>query len=247
MESTPGNPAPLQFETATPQTPGREAAAAGGVTCAGCQRTIERAYFDVNGASVCETCRDTIERHAETPRGWGVLARAAIAGLVAAVLGAILYYAVIAITNFEIGIVAIAIGYMVGYGIRMGTGGRGGRRFQILALVLTYWSVGLAYAPLVFRPPAAADAQEKTAETPGETRTVTGGAGDETAERGSVAFSLMVVFGLTFALPVMMVIGSLPGGLLSAAIIAFGMHQAWRMTGTPALQISGPYRIGATG
>jgi ABC-type uncharacterized transport system permease subunit len=43
----------------------------------------------------------------------------------------------------------------------------------------------------------------------------------------------------------MMVLGSLPGGLISAAIIAFGMQQAWRMTGSPQVQISGPYRIGA--
>ena len=39
-------------------------------------------------------------------------------------------------------------------------------------------------------------------------------------------------------------IAALPGGLISAAIIAFGMQQAWRMTGAPQLQISGPYRIG---
>ena len=50
---------------------------------------------------------------------------------------------------------------------------------------------------------------------------------------------------LSFALPVMMVLGSLPGGLISAAIIAFGMQQAWRMTGSPQIQISGPYTIGA--
>jgi hypothetical protein len=41
------------------------------------------------------------------------------------------------------------------------------------------------------------------------------------------------------------VIGSLPGGLLSAAIIAFGMLQAWRMTGAPQLVVTGPYRIAA--
>jgi hypothetical protein len=47
-------------------------------------------------------------------------------------------------------------------------------------------------------------------------------------------------------LPVLAVVSSLPGGLISAAIIAFGMQQAWRMTGVAALQISGPYRIAAT-
>ena len=40
---------------------------------------------------------------------------------------------------------------MVGWAIRKGTAGRGGRRFQILAAVLTYWAVGLAYTPLAFK------------------------------------------------------------------------------------------------
>ena len=68
----------------------------------------------------------------------------------AAIAGAAIYYAVIAIAHLEIGIVAILIGYMVGWGVRKGAGGRGGRRFQILAVVLTYWAVGLAYSPLAF-------------------------------------------------------------------------------------------------
>ena len=141
---------PLQFETAISSVPADAGSRQQGVTCVACQRSILDKYFDVDGQSVCESCRNEIAQHAETPREWGVLARACLFGLVAAILGAILYYAVIAITNFEIGIVAIAIGYMVGYGIRMGTRGRGGRRFQVIAVVLTYWAVGLAYMPILF-------------------------------------------------------------------------------------------------
>src|SRR5258708_3197232 len=63
-------------------------------------------------------------------------------------VGAAIYYGVIAIAPLEIGIVAILIGYMVGYSVRKGADGRGGRRFQVLAAVLTYCSVALAYAPL---------------------------------------------------------------------------------------------------
>ena len=50
---------------------------------------------------------------------------------------------------------------------------------------------------------------------------------------------------LLLALPVLMVVGSLPSGLLSAFIIFIGMAQAWRMTAAPILQISGPYRVGS--
>jgi hypothetical protein len=35
----------------------------------------------------------------------------------------------------------------------------------------------------------------------------------------------------------------MPGGLISAAIILFGMQQAWSMTAAPSLVITGPFRI----
>lgn len=79
-----------------------------------CQQAIATEYFDVNGQSVCNACKSQLEHLGQTPRGWGLFAKAGLFGLVAAILGAVLYYAVIAITNFEIGIVAIAIGFMVG-------------------------------------------------------------------------------------------------------------------------------------
>jgi hypothetical protein len=122
-----------------------------GVTCTACHRAITDEYFDVNGQSVCEACRTQLVQLTQTPRGWGLFAKAAVFGVVAAILGAILYYAVIAITDFEIGIVAIAIGYMVGWAIGKATASRGGRRSQVLALVLTYWWVGVACTALTFQ------------------------------------------------------------------------------------------------
>ena len=143
MDSGSDGAAPLQFETLVPSIPVEGSPRQHRVRCAGCPRILDDHYFDVSGQPACATCRDQVSRQMEVPRGWAVIARACLFGFVAAVAGAILYYAVIAITNFEIGIVAIAIGYMVGYAIRMATDGRGGRRFQVLAVVLVYWSVGL--------------------------------------------------------------------------------------------------------
>jgi len=223
MEPTDG-PGELQFDAVAPLTTSASttATAAGAtvhrVSCVGCQRTLDAEYFDVNGQVTCQACSEAFARHAETPRGPGVLGRAGLFGFIAALLGAALYFAVIAITRLEIGLVAIAIGYMVGYAVRRATNGRGGRRFQILALALTYWSVGLAYLSLAF---------------------------PELAGDGSLWLGLLQLLALTLALPVMVVAGSLPGGLISAAIIAFGMRQAWVMTGAPRFEISGPYRIGS--
>jgi hypothetical protein len=240
-------PPRLQFESAIESTEsddsGAERRALAAVICGACQTAIPDAYFDVNGTTVCESCQAEIARQAETPRGMGTLALATVFGIGAAVAGAALYYAVIAITNFEIGLVAIAIGYMVGYAVRKGAGG-GGRRFQIVAILLTYWAVGLAYVPLAFRDSSAPREQARTEQ---------GGAAvaepanadpdDGRARRIGFGFVVAMLLGFTFVLPVMAIVGSMPSGLISAAIIAFGMQQAWRMTAAPQLVITGPYQI----
>jgi hypothetical protein len=178
------------------------------------------------------------------PRGLGTLALAAVFGIGAAIAGAALYYAVIAITNFEIGLVAIAIGYMVGYAVRKGAGG-GGRRFQILAILLTYWAVGLAYVPLAFRDsPASSRSQAPTEQAgAGAAEPANADRDDSGGRRAGFGFAVAMLLGFTFMLPVMAIVGSMPSGLISAAIIAFGMHQAWRMTAAPQLMITGPYQI----
>jgi len=242
LDATP-DPAPrLQFDTAIEPKPiGADGSERLQATCAACGRPIADAYFDINGTTVCETCHGEIARQAETPRGVGILVRAIAFGVAAAVAGAALYYAVIAITKLEIGIVAIAIGYMVGFSVRKGAGG-GGRRFQVIALVLTYWAVGLAYVPLAFKGAAEHEQQEAV-----KARTAIETSKRSESERPPSAvdlgIGLALLAGFSLALPVLAVIGSLPGGIISAAIIVFGMQQAWRMTGAPRLVITGPYRI----
>jgi hypothetical protein len=121
------------------------------VICTVCGKPVGTEYYHANGQPVCASCRHVLQSVAATPRNAGPILRAGLFGLGGAIAGAAIYYAVIAITEFEIGLVAILIGYMVGYMVRKGAGGRGGRRFQILATVLTYWAVGLAYTPLAFK------------------------------------------------------------------------------------------------
>jgi hypothetical protein len=244
MDSNPGGPPPLQFDTAVPSAAPADVITAQGVTCTVCQRAVSDEYFDINGQPVCDGCRVQIAQLAETPRSWGLFVKAGLFGLVAAILGAILYYAVIAITDFEIGIVAIAIGYMVGWAIRKATANRGGRRYQVLALLLTYWAVGLAYTPLTFQQLAEEDKKEQ-AQKAADTAAPASAQPPDEATAINIPMVLAILVGFSLALPVLIVFGSLPGGLLSALIIGIGMRQAWHMTAVPPLQTSGPYRIGA--
>jgi hypothetical protein len=233
----------LQFDTLVPR--GATAGAADdrqGLICSACQQTVADEYFDVNGQSVCAGCRDAMVRLGECPRGWRPLVGAGLFGLGAALAGAALYYAVVAITNFEIGLVAIAIGYMVGYGVRKGAGGGGGRRFQIIALLLTYWAVGLAYLPLAMQGVGEDKAKQTHTAKASDQRAETAPASNDV----NLAVGVALLVALSLALPVLAVFGSLPGGLITAAIVGFGMQQAWRMTAAPQLAVSGPFRIAAS-
>jgi len=222
------------------------------VICAACQTSIETEYYDVNGNIFCSRCRTAAESAAETPRGVIPFMTAGAFGLGAGVIGALIYYAVIAITHLEIGIVAILIGYMVGYAVRKGARGRGGLRFQVLAVALTYASVALAYTPIAVK--QAIDANRSARQAPAATTSSSGIAVAAPDSRrapttkpsgGGLLMTVALLLAFIAALPVLMVMGSFPSGLIGAFIIFIGMRQAWRMTGAPWLQILGPYRVGA--
>ncbi len=242
----------LQFDRVITESTSSASPNSLAVTCAACQASIETEYFDVNGTVVCARCRAIVESAAETPRGIVPLMTAGVYGLGAGIVGAAIYYAVIAIANLEIGIVAILIGYMVGYAVRKGARGRGGLRFQVLAVALTYASIALAYTPLVVKQAfeAAPTAQNAGSATTSRDSNAPAATESETVLRtkpsgGRLILAFAILAGIIAALPVMMVFGSLPSGLITAFIIFIGMKQAWRMTGVPSLQILGPYRVGA--
>src|SRR5205085_4370131 len=75
--------------------------------------------------------------------------RATGLGLLAAAAGCLLYFAVAAITGREFGVVAIAVGLMVGEAVRRGSRGRGGWAYQTLAVALTYLAIVSTYVPLI--------------------------------------------------------------------------------------------------
>jgi hypothetical protein len=262
--ATPGSPQPeaLQFDQVDASTAAPQAAQATTLQCASCNNAITTVYYHVDGNPVCSRCRAIAASASQPPKGAGVFFKSFLFGGVAAVVGAAIYYAVIAITNFEIGLVAILIGFLVGAAVRRGTSGRGGRKYQVLALVLTYFAVGLAYAPLAFKGAMeaskanVADSTRSTGADSASTQTdsltvaLAGSPSSDATELTvksallSVAIVFVGGFFMIFALPVLAVFGSLPSGLISALIIGFGMQQAWKMTGAHVANITGPYRVG---
>lgn len=101
----------------------------------------------MNGATACPTCVERVKQ--EMPQDSpAAFSRALLFGISGAILGLILYAAFTIVTGWIIGYVSLAVGYIVGKAIRMGSGGIGGRRYQIAAAVLTYAAVSMAAVPI---------------------------------------------------------------------------------------------------
>jgi len=90
----------------------------------------------------------TAEFDGLTDDSHGLFIRGLLFGIGGALLGLALYTAVGIITGLEIGLVALAVGWLVGKSIVTGSKGRTGRRYQIAALVLTYVAVSLSAVPI---------------------------------------------------------------------------------------------------
>lgn len=260
----PGHPQPdapalpeLQFdhvESTVGTADGAPASSVEGISCSTCGSTILDEYYSVGGKSICAACRTTVETTRATSRTPKAFARAFGFGLGAALAGAAVYYAVIALLDLEIGIVAILIGWMVGRAIQKALPGGGLRRYQVLAAVLTYFAVGTAYLPLVMgqarkddggttQDSTAVVAQQDTATvSPPATATADVDPSGKTGS-GSILFGIGALVFLAFSLPVMMIFSG-GSGIISALIIGIGIRQAWQMSRAPALAITGPFRLG---
>jgi hypothetical protein len=157
---------PPQFRTA------EYSGEAGGDRCRFCNQTLTGSYFRVNRSMACAACAEQVklkipqDNHAAFTRGLLFGAGGAIGGL-------ILYAVVGIITGWVIGYVALAVGWLVGRAMMMGSGGIGGRRYQIAAVLLTYAAVSLAAVPIGIAQAskahkAARQEQSQTVRSPGE-------------------------------------------------------------------------------
>ncbi|HEY2375332.1 MAG TPA: hypothetical protein VGH98_05100 [Gemmatimonadaceae bacterium] len=138
---------PLQFDVdkrITLESPRADTAA---TSCKTCSRPIISTYYQANNAIICDSCRDALDRPRGTRFTRGLHATAL--GMLAAIAGSVLYSAVVAITGREFGLVAIAVGFMVGKAVRKGSRGRGGWAYQTLAVALTYLAIVSTYIPLI--------------------------------------------------------------------------------------------------
>jgi hypothetical protein len=119
-------------------------------TCDQCGTSIiEGSEFILGGKKedpervLCQTCavaaEDAID--AET-RDVNVLG-AVVFGVGAAVISALVWYAVVAITNYELGIVAVAVGWLVTRAVMLGAGRKRGLIIQVISVIVIIFAMAL--------------------------------------------------------------------------------------------------------
>jgi hypothetical protein len=191
---------------------------AGGSTCSSCHGALFDSYYQANGRILCERCAANIRNYFQsTEGGVGRFAQAAFLGIGAGLGGGAVYAAVLAFANVNAALITILIGWLVGKGVRKGSGNRGGREYQVLAVVITYLIIGLSIMAS-----AVMTMEEKHAG----------------AHHDPLRIAIVCIIG-AFTVPIQSATSSLFSGLITI----FGLMQAWRMTKAAQVVITGPHAI----
>jgi hypothetical protein len=202
--------AALDFERA--QRPAQAAP-----SCAQCAAPISGCYFTLGAHLLCEPCQIAL-RAAKAPGNPAARALgAACLGALAAVVGSALWMVVTQLTGYEIGLIAIAVGFIVGAAVQIGARRVGGLPYQALAVFLTYSAIVMTYVPSI-----ASTLQQ----------------GEELQQPAAAWIASIPI---AYAAPLLLGFENAIGIL----IIAFALWQAARMNARAKLEFAGPFRLEA--
>jgi hypothetical protein len=232
----------LQFDHAEHPTP------AGGASCAFCKQRIATTYFEINGQVACPRCRGQLMGAWNRSSPGKRFVKALGLGAAAAVLGAAIYFGIEALTGYEFGLVAVLVGLLVGGAVRKGSNGRGGWRYQALAIFLTYSAVVATDSSMIarelgkqFRARAEASADSGSAVAGAATSLPVSShlpAPGESPGAFALAIGLLVVVALAYTAPIIIGVSS----PLHLVIAGFALYEAWKLNKGIALRVTGPYQ-----
>jgi hypothetical protein len=222
------NPTP-QFGTA------EYAGVAGTEHCRICKQPIGRRYYRVNQGMACAACGERMQHDLPTD-SHGRFVRGLIFGIGAAILGLILYATFEITTGLIVGYVSLAVGYIVGRGIKMGSRGAGGRKYQIAAVALTYAAVSLAAIPVdISRKAQTVQVQQQNSDSASSAQ-----AGTANPPRPAPGAAILQLLSMGLASP-FLELQSPVYGLIGLVILFVGIRIAWRLTAGTEVQITGPF------
>jgi hypothetical protein len=186
--------------------------------CGLCGTPLASEYYRVHGQTACASCAAAARSGQTNGHSNIAFTRALLFGIGAAAVGLAGYAAFTIATSFYIGYVALGVGYIVARAMKFGSGGLGGRPFQIVAVVLTYLAIALAEIPIALW-------QFRTRIPAGHMLSV---------------FIRLLPVGLTSPIREMR---DPIHALINLVILFVGMQIAWRGTAAPRVTVEGPFRL----
>ena len=186
--------------------------------CRLCSSPLATEYYRVRGQPACASCAAAARGGGQSGQSNAAFTRALLFGIGAALVGLAGYAAFTITTHLYVGYVALGVGYIVARAMRFGSGGLGGRPYQIAAVVLTYLAIALAEIPIIL--------WQVKARIPA-------------GHMFAVAMRLLPV-GLESPILEMR---SPVHGLINAVILFVGLQIAWRGTAATRVAVEGPFRL----
>ncbi|MGB8261315.1 MAG: hypothetical protein WCE75_13230 [Terracidiphilus sp.] len=221
----------------------------GSERCQFCQNLLAGDYYRLNTLMACAACAQQA-RDGQPTDSHVAFVRALLFGAGAALAGLILYAGFTIVTNFYIGYVALAVGWMVAKAMQAGSKGMGGLRYQIAAVVLTYAAISLAAVPIWIHVAMKESPSHKTSATVRQQ-----GAGsdaeqapDDGKESGAPAKGLgpaLLYLALLGIASPFLELADPVHGLIGLVILFVGLRIAFRMTAAKPIEVDGPYSLSA--
>lgn len=87
--------------------------------------------------TACLPCTQTIEQQYQTETEEINSTKAVLFGLAAAFLTSLLWYLAVTVTNYQLGIAAVAVGWIVARVVMFGSGNKRGRQLQYISVAIT--------------------------------------------------------------------------------------------------------------
>ncbi len=215
--------------------------------CQSCNRPLIDEYYESGGLWLCPSCRDEIDRGLRSGSGLERFVRANVFGIVAAVAGFAIYFTLLKVTGYEIGLVSILVGLMVGGAVKRGSRHRGGWLYQIVAMFWVYTAIGFSYGSLIIpdmfaeavraeRPKAGAEVQPVAVAKPAPDPAPVVSFGEIARVMATLAVLLLVI---VYSLPIVAGFHA-PMGLV---LIAIALWEAWKMNVRIPIVINGPFAV----
>jgi|ERR1044071_1165508 uncharacterized protein (DUF983 family) len=237
----------LNQPKSTPQfTTAEYSATSQGDHCVSCNHPITTRYFRVNTRMACEACVQELERQQPKDSHAGYV-RGLLFGIGAAIVGMIFYAGFTIVTGIYIGYVSLAVGWLVGKAIMLGSKGIGGRRYQIAAVILTYAAVSIAAVPIwissyMKTKPESQSIQLKQ-QNPAANTTDDQSGQTQPKPKPSMGAALLTLLALGLASPFLELQDPLHG-IIGLVILLVGIRIAWQITvGSKRADIQGPYEV----